>query len=297
MKSSNKHALTLKMQIAIVGALFGITVFILGGFILFVLSRHQPLAASSIPADISSPAPLASPTEIPREVASATAVTPSLTLIFPPTVVASPTETATLTPPATVTPSVTPSPNIPPEAAIPQMMGHPQDLPLSCEASSAVDWAAFFGYSIDELEFFEGIPVSDNPEKGFVGDVNGKWGQIPPRDYGVHAEPVAERLRDYGVSAQAVREMSLQALKAEIAAGRPVMVWVASHVYRGTPIPYTASDGETVIVAKFEHTVIVTGYDEYRLTFLDGDDVYQRPEKEFLRSWGVLGNLGIIWGD
>ena len=54
-----------------------------------------------------------------------------------------------------------------------------------------MDLAAYFGLGIDELEFFGRLPVSDNPEVGFVGDVNGRWGQIPPNAYGIHAEPVA----------------------------------------------------------------------------------------------------------
>jgi uncharacterized protein YvpB len=160
-----------------------------------------------------------------------------------------------------------------------------------------VDWAAYFGFQMDEEEFFSQIPTSDNPEKGFVGDVQGKWGQIPPDPYGVHAPPVARVLRRYGIPAQARKDMTLSELKTELAAGRPVIVWVVSHVYRGTPVPYTASDGETTTVAQFEHTVIVIGYNRDKWAFLDGNETYQRYEKEFLRSWEVLGRMGIVFED
>jgi hypothetical protein len=57
------------------------------------------------------------------------------------------------------------------------LSGMPQVLPLDCEARSAVDWAAFLGVSIDELEFLGKLPVSDNPERGFVGSMHGARGK------------------------------------------------------------------------------------------------------------------------
>jgi uncharacterized protein YvpB len=91
--------------------------------------------------------------------------------------------------------------------------------------------------------------------------------------------------------------MSWDALRAEIAAGRPVIVWVIGHVERGTPVPYTASDGHATTVARFQHTVVVTGYSANDVTFLDGAWVYSRSKNDFLRSWGVLGNMAVIAGN
>jgi len=153
-------------------------------------------------------------------------------------------------------PTPTAKPTNPPEANIIDISGQPQSLPLDCEARSAVDWAAYFGVRIDELEFFHRLPRSDNPDKGFVGNGHGWRGQIPPHPYGVHAEPVAALLRTYGLNAQAVRNFPLDALRSEIASGRPVIVWVTGHVALGTPVPYTASDGNSTIVVRYEHTVI-----------------------------------------
>lgn len=205
---------------------------------------------------------------------------------------ASPTPTATPTRTPTSTPTSTP--DIPPSYRITGIVGYSQSLPLSCESRSAVDWARYFGTSIGELDFFWGLPTSDNPDAGFVGSVYGGWGQIPPAPYGVHAKPVAQRLREYNLKAKAVRGMTLRELKAEIAAGRPVIIWVVGHVNRGTPIPYVAKNGHETTVAKFEHTVIVIGYDKHRITVLDGSRVYSRYQKEFMRSWDVLGNLAVI---
>jgi uncharacterized protein YvpB len=113
----------------------------------------------------------------------------------------------------------------------------------------------------------------------------------------VHAEPVAQRLREYGLKAKAVRDMTYQELKTEIASGQPVIVWVVGHVARGTPVPYTASDGAVTTVAKFEHTVIVIGYDQSKITVLDGARVYSTYQGEFLKSWEVLEKQAVIWID
>ena len=186
---------------------------------------------------------------------------------------------------------------VPASFLITDITGKRQSLPLSCESRSAVDWAAYFGETIDEIEFFEGLPQGDNPEEGFVGDVFGSWGQIPPEAYGVHAGPVAQRLREYGLNAKAVREFTWEELQAELAAGQPVILWVVGHIARGTPVPYTSSDGHETTVARFEHTVIAIGYSEYKITVLDGAKVYDRHKGEFLKSWGVLENQAVIWID
>jgi TolB protein len=205
-----------------------------------------------------------------------------------------PTPTPTNTPTHTPTPTGMATPTVPSQANITDISDRPQTLPLDCESRSAVDWAAYFGVQIDELEFFHRLPLSDNPDKGFVGDVHGSWGQIPPKPYGVHAEPVAAVLRNYGLDAQAVRDFSLDALRSEIASGQPVITWVTGQVAWGTPVPYTASDGSRVIVARYEHTVMVIGYNKREVSILDGAEVYTRQWSDFERSWAVLGNMAVI---
>jgi len=93
-----------------------------------------------------------------------------------------------------------------------------------------VDWANYLGRSINEYTFLNQLPKSDNPDKGFVGSVYGTWGQIPPDPYGVHAPPVAALLREYGLNAYAHRPLSWDQLRAEIAHGNPVIVWVIGNV-------------------------------------------------------------------
>ncbi len=233
--------------------------------------------------------------------------TPFQPATYTPTITATPTTTFTPTPTNTYTPTLTPTatatspptltPTLPSAASIQGISGRWPAYSLDCESRSAVDWAAYFGVQIDELAFFNSLPSSDNPNLGFVGNVHGAWGQIPPRDYGVHAQPVASLLRSYGLEADAVYDFNWAALQAEVAAGEPAIVWVVGRVARGTPVPYTSSDGQQTTVVRFQHTVILIGYDAQQVTVLDGDWVYQRSVQDFLDSWGALGNMAVIWDD
>ncbi len=265
--------------------LVGLNLILLGGFLGFFLLSQQPKpgrAAEILPPTFSPGTDLLRKTPTP--------------LPAPPDISPSPTgpiSTATATP----TLPASPLPTLPASASIAGIKGHKQSMPLSCEARSAVDWAAYFGTEIDEGKFFAGLPVDDNPEVGFVGDVFGSWGQIPPEDYGVHARPIAQRLREFGLNAKHIRHMTIEELKREVAAGRPVIVWVVGHVNRGTPVPYTSSSGDVTTVAKFEHTVIVIGYTETKITVMDGARIYSIYQGEFSKSWDVLENQAVVWID
>jgi subtilisin-like proprotein convertase family protein/uncharacterized protein YvpB len=188
---------------------------------------------------------------------------------------------------------------IPPTARIDNISGKNQALPLDCESRSAVDWAAYFGASIGELDFFNQLPKTDDPDTGFVGNVYGAWGQIPPNPYGVHAAPVAELLRAYGVDAYAYRGISWDAVRSEVSAHRPVIVWVigsSNGVLPGRfyPVYYTSSTGNTTVVSPYQHTAIVIGYTEDQVTLLDGGKIYTRTLTQFLDSWSVLRNMAVM---
>lgn len=197
----------------------------------------------------------------------------------------------------TPTPTVDP---LPESAIISGVTGQRQSLPLDCESRSAVDWANYFGVSIGEIDFFENLPESDNPDLGFVGSVYGQWGQIPPDPYGVHAEPVADLLRDYGMNAYAHRPFSWDQLRAEIAQNRPVIAWIVGnydgsydYVVNGIPEFYNPTEGYPMVVASYEHTIIVTGYTSEKVYYLNGANIYQKDIKQFLESWSTLGNMVI----
>jgi uncharacterized protein YvpB len=166
---------------------------------------------------------------------------------------------------------------------------------LSCESRSATDLARFWGTEFEETTFFGSLPISDNPEKGFVGSVHGVWGQTPPKPYGVHARPIAAALRRFGLNARAQYGMTVEELKFEIASGRPVIVWVVGHVWEGKPIIYTAEDGSQVTVARYEHTMLAYGYDKAGIYLIDAGSGMKRnySYKKFTASWDVLGNMAV----
>jgi LysM repeat protein/uncharacterized protein YvpB len=189
------------------------------------------------------------------------------------------------------------SDEIPPEASVQGVIGHAQSYTLSCESRSAADWSAYFGANLSESEILSALPRTDNPETGFVGSPSGDWGLIPPRSYGVHPPALAKVLREKGVPAQEQSSFGWDALRREIAARKPVIVWVIGQMWNGTPIRYTAGDGQTTTVAYYEHVMILVGYTSQVVHVVDaysGADQYY-DINTFLTSWGVLGERAITY--
>ncbi len=198
--------------------------------------------------------------------------------------------------PAAAAPPAAPAlAGIPTSAYVSGVVGRGQSMPLSCESRSAADLANFWGINVSENEVFNTLPKSDNPDKGFVGDVYGTWGQIPPNPYGVHAKPIAQTLQSFGLPAEWHRNLSFADLKAEIAAGRPAIVWVIGGVWSGTPIEYTSNDGHSTIVAAYEHSMIMIGYDENYVYLINAGDGRTQTHTigHFKDSWAVLGNMAV----
>lgn len=244
------------------------------------------LAAVAAAARFAVPSPPASPPAPRVETALLPTPTPVPTFTPPPA-------TATAGEP-TPTHSPSPSPTLPAEHYIRAITGHRQFFSLGCEAAVAKDWANYFGYDFNEFEFQYKLPVSDNPDLGFVGDVNAPWGQVPPYGYGVHAGPVADLLNEYGIPAKAYKGYSLEQIKANVAQDRPVIAWVIGNVEGGVPYEYTDSQGNKTIVAAYEHVVIVTGYSATHIRYMTNGRFIDTPAEVFLNSWGVLGNMVLV---
>jgi uncharacterized protein YvpB len=193
-------------------------------------------------------------------------------------------------------PTLAQAQDIPERAMVTGVVGYPQRFTLSCESRSAVDWAGYWGVSIREKKFLNSLPRSDNPETGFVGSPSGEWGGVPPNSYGVHAGPVAAALRSYGLQAEAYRGLSWDELRAEIATGRPVIVWVIGQMWPGSPQRYSASDGQATTVARYEHTMILVGYDPHSVRVVDAFSgrTLSYPLRTFLASWKTLGRMAIL---
>lgn len=258
----------------------GLVVLFLGAILLD--GREKP-AAPFVPG-LSTASPMTPPILTHATISFPATWTPSVIILGQKTVL--PTETIDLT--------TSPTPTLPASAEVNGIIPRKQSLPLDCEANDATLLAGFLGFRIDELQFQEALPKSDNPNRGFVGDVYGIWGSTPPGAYGAHASPVAITLRRYHVPVLDVYRYSLANLKRQLIHGYPVMVWVTGHVKNGRAIPWHSSDGYITYVAPFEHTVLVVGYDEAGVTILDNLEIYHRSYSEFMDSWSVLGYMAII---
>jgi len=188
-----------------------------------------------------------------------------------------------------------PTPNYPESFYIKGIVGHVQVYELGCEASAAVDWANYFGKTIYEFNFQSELPVSDNPDFGYVGDPNTDgWGQIPPYAYGVHSDPVAELLLAYGLPAQSKKAYSLEEIREKISQSKPVIVWIIGNMEYSVPVEYIDSQGRKSVVAPYEHVVILTGYDQRSIRYMSNGSFYDVPNEVFLTSWGVLGNMAVV---
>lgn len=176
-----------------------------------------------------------------------------------------------------------------------RLAGRPQARRLSCESRSAADLAAAHGIVISEAAVLARLPRSDNPDLGFVGDVDGPPGRLPPEGYGVHAEPIAAALRSFGLRATAVRDRDLAWLRAETEAGRPVIAWVTGACSLSRPVHLVDAGGRPFTCVRGEHTVLVVGVrggvvrvvdpGEGRSTTFDAD--------EFDAAWALLGRRAV----
>ncbi|MDY6875851.1 MAG: C39 family peptidase [Chloroflexota bacterium] len=184
---------------------------------------------------------------------------------------------------------------LPPSAFVEGVIGHPQDHNLSCESRSAADIAAFWGVGCAEDDFFRQLPKSDNPNRGFVGDVDLPPGSMPPVGYGVYVGPVAATLRSFGLNARAWRGWSLDDLKVELAAGRPAIVWATYDMRLSEVQAWTSFDGATSSIVQWQHTFIAVGYDAEGLYLVDAYDGVTKhfTYEQFTPAWEQLDKIAV----
>jgi uncharacterized protein YvpB len=253
-----------------------VTMILIGFIILFILVEPSLQAKEQVIASSSTPA------------ATASRISPTLTPI-PPTATAAPEIPTPTEIPPTATIVI-----IPESFYIMDITGTGQYFALGCEASAAVDWANYFGVFIYEYNFQTALPISDNPDLGFVGLVTGPWGQVPPYAYGVHADPVAALLREYGLAAISGKGFTLDQVREKLAQSKPIIAWVIGNMVGGIPAEYVDKQGNVTTVAAYEHVVILTGYDQDSIRYMNNGRFYEVPNEVFLNSWGVLGNMAVM---
>lgn len=163
---------------------------------------------------------------------------------------------------------------------------------LTCEASAASMVANFYGVSLSEAEVIEALPRNENPNLGFRGRLDGVPGGLT--NYGVYAEPIRKILTANGLEATYVEE-GLEGIKKALDRSHPVIAWITYELRVQQPVEITLSTGQKVKMVHYEHTVVVTGYDQEGFWV---NDPYEGREHfyksaDFARAFGYLDNMAL----
>jgi len=176
-----------------------------------------------------------------------------------------------------------------------RLSGHAQRHSLSCEARAGCDLLAAHRIRAAEDEFLARLPRSSNPEEGFVGDVDGPGGRLPPEGYGVHAPPVAATLRSFGLSARAERGRDLAWLRAEVEAGRPVLVWLTPACRGSRRVTLRDASGRPFVAVPWEHAALVIGDRPGRIVYLDpaAGEAREADDVSFDAAWALFDRAAV----
>ena len=192
----------------------------------------------------------------------------------------------------------TPTPGRPPLALIWDVPLYRQRHRLSCEACAAAMAAAYYGLEVGEEEILSAIPRHENPNRGFRGDVDGEYGGIT--NYGVYAEPLRQVLASLGLHAEVMPSdpAPLERIRGYIRRGQLVIAWVTYGLQVQVPRQVRLSDGQSVVMVPYEHTVLVIGYNHNGLWVNDPYSGTREfyPEREFLRSFAYLDYMALVVG-
>ncbi len=170
---------------------------------------------------------------------------------------------------------------------------------LSCELQAASDLAWYYGkpYTWEEIFMLVGYSPEGDPHRGFVGrNLNDQPGNVYPYGYGVYAEPIARALQQIGLPAYVHYGESSTWLRAQVAAGNPVMIWAVGGMRVAELQEWLTTDGVVVHGVPYEHTYLVLGYDAHQVWVQDPWDGKRRAFawEQFVASWDVLGRMAVV---
>jgi uncharacterized protein YvpB len=163
---------------------------------------------------------------------------------------------------------------------------------LTCESSAASMVANFYRIPLSEEEIIESLPRDENPHLGFRGRLDGVPGGLT--DYGVYAEPIIEVLATNGLEATYVED-GLDGIKRALSRAHPVIAWVTYKLRVQQPVEIRLSTGQEVKMVNYEHTVVVTGYNQEGFWVNDPFDgkEYFYKSTNFARAFGYLDNMAL----
>ena len=164
---------------------------------------------------------------------------------------------------------------------------------LSCEYAAAAAVTLYWGDVVSQRDFIREVPKHPNPHIGFRGNIHGEHGGV--RDYGIYAEPLVPVLERRGYGAT-VFYGGVSRLKANLAAGNPVVVWITTGRYVERPVYRFSHEGDRFKLVPYEHTVVAYGYDDGGIYLMDVGDggFYYTAWSSFLRRWSYFDQMALV---
>lgn len=146
---------------------------------------------------------------------------------------------------------------------------HRQEHALSCEAASLRSALLGIGVDVSESELLSKLPADStpktgtawgghvwgDPQRGFVGDVNGR---MPSTGYGVFDQPL-KFVADMYASSSLMRVHDSRAIDTALRNRHPIIAW---YVLGNRPcvMQWTTPEGKLIRAPLYEHTVVIVGY-------------------------------------
>src|SRR3989344_1784485 len=182
---------------------------------------------------------------------------------------------------------------------------HKQEHALSCEIATLKMALNYHGQLVAESELLNDLPfdttvprsqdnVWGDPDKGFVGNIDGK---SPQSGYGVYEDPIINLALQYR-DAKKLKNATLYDVLTEVAGGNPVIVW--GFLASGKDISWRTPEGKYVKAVFGEHTRVVTGFSGTPAspkTIMLLDPIYGKirmSDQGFEANWARLGNKAVV---
>ncbi len=183
-----------------------------------------------------------------------------------------------------------------------------QENALTCEIASLRMALSYVGVEVTEKELVDRIAYSattskshlnvwGDPQKGFVGDVNGSV--MLGTGYGVYNKPIRDLALNYH-HAEIMEEPTIENLLTNTQQGRPVIVWGISK--SRTPIYWFSYEGDLIKAWRGEHARVVMGYvgtmtNPTHIVLMD--PLYGKVKintAQFIEDWARLDYMAVVVG-
>ena len=184
------------------------------------------------------------------------------------------------------------------------------ELPRGCEVSSLAMLLQYAGVDVDKLTLAAAVKKDytpylkqngkiyyGDPNDGFIGDMYSKSN----RGYGVYHKPIAD-LADQFLPGQIIDITGSGFKQIEMYLSSDTPVWVITNTqFRKLPdrlFEHWETPNGIIKITYFEHSVLITGYDENYVYFNDpltGTINKKAQKDEFISAWEQMGRQAITY--